>query len=185
MSEKVPAPGLVGAEAMAQRCVATAMALNRAMVPANARVKSFNFDIDGLVGFDMQSVTVGVIGDTEAATASANLFRAFSKASGNGTVLTANESSDEATAVYAKADILTVFSSKVVVDSVALAAMKPTAMVIAPFSTCNMGRVLEALETKKLGYFGCLDTPDITAEASAKFAQVHNLASARARILLM
>ena len=89
-AEEVAAPVAATVEPTeAQRAVASAMALNRAMLPANARVKSFNFDINGLVGFDMQNATIGVVGDSAAAAASIKYFGAFAKASGTGCVLRA------------------------------------------------------------------------------------------------
>ncbi|KAJ3060134.1 hypothetical protein HDU98_003864 [Podochytrium sp. JEL0797] len=48
--------------AVAEFAATLAMALNRKIVPACARVKTGNFDLAGLVGFDMYGKTVGVIG---------------------------------------------------------------------------------------------------------------------------
>lgn len=76
-------------EVEAQRLVAICMSLNRCMVPAYHRVKAYNFDIQGLVGFDMQLRTVGVVGNNAAAACCAKLFEAF-----GATVATAGPADD-------------------------------------------------------------------------------------------
>ncbi|KAJ3069665.1 hypothetical protein HDU98_007282 [Podochytrium sp. JEL0797] len=48
--------------AVAEFAATLAMSLNRKIVPASARVKTGNFGLAGLVGFDMHGKTVGVIG---------------------------------------------------------------------------------------------------------------------------
>lgn len=48
--------------AIAEHAVALMLALNRKIVEAVRRIKSFNFSLDGLTGFDMNSKTVGIIG---------------------------------------------------------------------------------------------------------------------------
>ena len=39
--------------------------------------RQFNFDLDDLVGFDLQNVTIGVVGGGKAAAHCAKLFSAF------------------------------------------------------------------------------------------------------------
>merc|ERR1712023_75063 len=68
---------LSAAEIEAQRAIALCMSLNRCMAPAYHRVQAYNFDIQGLVGFDMHLRTVGVVGDGAAAAVCAKLFGAF------------------------------------------------------------------------------------------------------------
>jgi D-lactate dehydrogenase len=48
--------------AVAEHTVALMLALNRKLIRANNRVKELNFSLDGLVGFDMNGKTAGVVG---------------------------------------------------------------------------------------------------------------------------
>lgn len=48
--------------AIAEHAVAMMLALNRKLMLANSRVRTGDFSLDGLVGFDMKGKTVGVIG---------------------------------------------------------------------------------------------------------------------------
>ncbi|WP_298493684.1 2-hydroxyacid dehydrogenase [uncultured Algibacter sp.] len=48
--------------AIAEHAVAILMALNRHILLSNERVKRFNFDINNLVGFDLNNKTVGILG---------------------------------------------------------------------------------------------------------------------------
>lgn len=48
--------------AIAEHTVAMMLTLNRKIIQANNRVKTLNFSLNGLIGFDMHGKTVGVIG---------------------------------------------------------------------------------------------------------------------------
>lgn len=48
--------------AVAEHTVALILALNRKLIRANSRVRDLNFSLDGLTGFDMNGMTVGIIG---------------------------------------------------------------------------------------------------------------------------
>ncbi|WP_281846743.1 2-hydroxyacid dehydrogenase [Olleya namhaensis] len=48
--------------AIAEHAVGLLLALNRKLVKANNRVKHFNFNLDNLIGFDLNNKTIGVIG---------------------------------------------------------------------------------------------------------------------------
>ena len=48
--------------AVAEHAIALALALNRKICRANARVRDLNFSLDGLVGFDFFGKTAGIIG---------------------------------------------------------------------------------------------------------------------------
>ncbi|MBY5991553.1 2-hydroxyacid dehydrogenase [Ferrimonas balearica] len=49
-------------ESVAEHTVAMILALNRKITKAYNRVKEHNFDLDGLLGFNLQKSTVGIIG---------------------------------------------------------------------------------------------------------------------------
>jgi D-lactate dehydrogenase len=48
--------------AIAEHAVALMLAMNRKIVRADKKVKSFNFSLDDLIGFDMNGKTAGIIG---------------------------------------------------------------------------------------------------------------------------
>ena len=48
--------------AIAEHAVAMLLALNRNLITSNNRVSQYNFDINGLTGFDLNGKTIGIIG---------------------------------------------------------------------------------------------------------------------------
>ena len=48
--------------AIAEHAVSLLLALNRKLIASNRRVKQFNFNLNNLVGFDLNQKTVGIIG---------------------------------------------------------------------------------------------------------------------------
>lgn len=63
--------------AVAEHAVALVLALNRRIHQAYARVRDWNFSLDGLVGFDLHGKTVGVVGTGRIGRAAAHIFRGF------------------------------------------------------------------------------------------------------------
>ncbi|MEN9578187.1 MAG: hypothetical protein RJA70_1196 [Pseudomonadota bacterium] len=63
--------------AVAEHAVALVLGLNRKIHRANARVREWNFSLDGLVGFDLHGKTVGIIGTGRTGQAAAKIFRGF------------------------------------------------------------------------------------------------------------
>jgi len=164
------APAIDAAAYEAQRCVATAMALNRCLVRANERVKKFNFDLDSLVGFDMQNVTIGVVGDGDAAPICSKLMGAF-----GGTVVSKPAGATDLAELYAKADILAFHPAKgapPILTAATLVGLKPSVMILAPSVACDMEALVSALETKQIRHVGCLDEPALSAELSTRFSKL-------------
>lgn len=64
-------------EAVAEHTVAMMMALNRNIHRAYARVRDGNFALDGLLGFDMNRRTVGIIGTGKIGTSVARIMKGF------------------------------------------------------------------------------------------------------------
>mgnify|MGYP001804661546 CR=1 FL=1 len=48
--------------AIAEHAAALLLTLNRKLIASNRRVKQYNFDINHLIGFDLNGKTVGIIG---------------------------------------------------------------------------------------------------------------------------
>ncbi len=63
--------------AVAEHAVALCLTLNRKIHRASARVREWNFSLDGLVGFDLYGKTVGIVGTGRIGQATARVFRGF------------------------------------------------------------------------------------------------------------
>jgi len=63
--------------AVAEHAVALLLALVRKLPRAHARVREWNFSLDGLVGFDLHGKTVGVVGTGKIGRVAARIFRGF------------------------------------------------------------------------------------------------------------
>lgn len=63
--------------AVAEHTVALLLALNRKIARAHARVRDWNFSLEGLVGFDLHGKTVGLVGTGRIGRAAAAIFRGF------------------------------------------------------------------------------------------------------------
>lgn len=62
---------------VAEHSIALMLALNRNLITAHSKVKDYNFLLDGLVGFDMNNKTVGMIGAGEIGSVSAKILNGF------------------------------------------------------------------------------------------------------------
>lgn len=63
--------------AVAEHAVALVVTLNRKIHRAYARVREWNFSLDGLVGFDLHAKTVGIIGTGRIGQVAARIFHGF------------------------------------------------------------------------------------------------------------
>jgi D-lactate dehydrogenase len=63
--------------AVAEHALGLVLALNRKIHRAYARVREWNFSLDGLVGFDLHGKTVGVIGTGKIGRAAVRIFHGF------------------------------------------------------------------------------------------------------------
>jgi D-lactate dehydrogenase len=63
--------------AVAEHAVGVVLALNRKIHRAYARVREWNFSLDGLVGFDLHEKTVGLIGTGRIRRCAARIFHGF------------------------------------------------------------------------------------------------------------
>lgn len=63
--------------AVAEHAVALVLALNRKIHRAYARVREWNFSLDGLVGFDLHGKVVGIVGTGRIGRAAAHIFHGF------------------------------------------------------------------------------------------------------------
>jgi D-lactate dehydrogenase len=63
--------------AIAEHAVAILLALNRKLILSNQRVKQFNFDINNLIGFDLNHKTIGILGTGKTGSVMARIMHGF------------------------------------------------------------------------------------------------------------
>src|SRR5687767_7935675 len=63
--------------AVAEHAAALVLSLNRKIHRAHARVREWNFSLEGLVGFDLHGKTVGLIGLGKIGRVAAHIFKGF------------------------------------------------------------------------------------------------------------
>lgn len=127
--------------AVAEHAIALVLALNRKIHRAYARVREWNFSLDGLVGFDLHEKTVGLIGTGRIGRAAARAFLGF----GCHVVAYDQHPHPEATALgvnyvslaelYQRADVISLHvpltpQTHHLIDATAFAQMRPGVMLI-------------------------------------------------------
>lgn len=154
--------------AVAEHAVTLVLALNRKVHRAYARVREWNFSLEGLVGFDLHGKTVGIVGTGRIGQVAARIFHGF------GCRVVAYDPRPEPNLVselavhyvelselYRASDIVSLHvpltpATHHLVDAAALASMKRGAMLV------NTGRgalvdsraLVEALKSGSLGAAG-------------------------------
>lgn len=153
--------------AVAEHTVALMLGLNRKIVRASNRIRDLNFSLDGLVGFDMNGKTVGIIGTGKIGAIVAKILHGFGcnllcydlYPNQSLTTQFGAEFTDLPT-LCAKSDIITLHTpllpeTKYLINSERIAQMKRGVMVI---NTSRGGLVntADAIEGLKLGHIGYL-----------------------------
>ena len=150
--------------AVAEHTVALVLALNRKLHRAHNRVREGNFELDGLIGFNLHGKTMGVVGTGRIGACVAQVFRGF------GCLVLAHDLHPdpaleaEGVAYVAlgclleRSDVVTLHcpltpATHHLIDAAALARMKPSAMLV---NTSRGGlvdtrAVIGALKTGRLG----------------------------------
>lgn len=64
--------------AIAEHAIAILQALNRKLLLSNQRVKQFNFDLNNLIGFDLNNKTVGILGTGRIGSVMTKIMHGFS-----------------------------------------------------------------------------------------------------------
>ena len=165
--------------AVAEHAAGLVLALNRKIHRAYARVREWNFSLDGLVGFDLHGKTVGLIGTGRIGRAVAHIFQGF------GCRILAHDVRPDSTLVtqvgvqfvdlvdlYRESHIISLHVPLTplthhLIDANALRMMKPGVMIV------NTGRgalidsraLIDALKTRHVGAAGL----DVYEEEEAVF----------------
>jgi D-lactate dehydrogenase len=165
--------------AVAEHTVGLMLALNRKIYWANSRIKEGNFSLDGLLGFDMRTRTVGLVGTGKIGERVATILRGFGCR-----ILACDKSPNpvcveklgveyvEQDVLFAEADIISLHCPLLketyhLVDNDAIARMKKGVMIIntSRGALINAKAAIEGLKSEKIGYLGI----DVYEEEEALF----------------
>lgn len=154
-------------ESVAEHAIALILTLNRKIHRAHARVREGNFELDGLLGFDLGRRTAGVIGTGAIGLATARILRGFGC-----TLLGADPCPTEAfialggsyvpiATLLAQADIITLHcpltpQTRHLINAQAIAAMKPGVMLIntSRGALVDTAAAIEGLKSGRIGALG-------------------------------
>lgn len=169
--------------AVAEHAVGMMLCLNRRYHRSWARVLEGNFALDGLLGFDMQGKTVGVVGTGRIGQVLCRILQGF------GCRILAYDTFPDATlrdsgveyvdlpAIYARSDILSLHcpltpETRHMIDAKAIESMKKGVMIIntSRGPLIDTVAVIAALKTGKIGYLGL----DVYEEEQALFFEDHS-----------
>mgnify|MGYP001552186961 CR=1 FL=1 len=170
--------------AVAEHTVGLMLALNRKLIRAHYRIMEQNFSLDGLVGFDMNEKTVGIIGTGKIGSIVAKILHGF------GCKLLAfdpfqneflkeqfNLTYTDFKTLCKHSDIITLHAplnieSKYLIGKECISDMKEGVMLIntSRGGLVNTIEVINALKSGKIGYFGM----DVYEEEEGLFFQDHS-----------
>jgi len=153
--------------AVAEHTVSLILALNRKIYKAHSRVRDGNFSLDGLLGFDLNGKTVGIIGTGKIGTVVAKILNGF------GCNLLAYDSYENEecknlgvkyvglSEILHKSDIITLHcpltpETKYMINSESIKEMKDGVMIIntSRGALIDTKAVTKALKSGKIGYLG-------------------------------
>ena len=169
--------------AVAEHTIAMILTLNRKTHRAHARVREGNFALDGLLGFDLNGQTAGVVGTGKIGSLVARILSGFGcRVIAHDTVVNAECEANEVRYVtlaelWKESDIVTLHApltpdTRHLLDADAIAQMKRGVMII------NTGRgalvetsaLIDGLKTGHIGYVGL----DVYEEEEHLFFQDHS-----------
>ncbi|WP_213608345.1 2-hydroxyacid dehydrogenase [Pseudoalteromonas sp.] len=150
-------------EAVAEHCVALMLTLSRKTHKAYNRVREDNFDLNGLLGFNLHNKTIGIIGCGKIGLALCNILNGFGAnilvcdpyaKPGNYTITDLNT-------LLAQSDIISLHcplseDTHHLIDDAAFDEMKPGVMLIntSRGALVDSQACIRALKSQKLGYLG-------------------------------
>ncbi len=152
---------------IAEHSVALMLTLNRKIIPANNRIKLNNYTLDGLIGFDMNGKTVGIVGTGRIGAIVAKILYGFG-CKLLGFDLVPNKEVEESYGLeyvsleelFSKSDIITLQipyneHTKYLINKDSIAKMKNGVMII---NTARGGvlNTIDAIEGIKSGKIGAL-----------------------------
>lgn len=170
--------------AVAEHTVAMMLALNRKLISAHNRIMELNFSLDGLVGFDMNGKTAGIIGTGKIGSLVAKILQGF----GCHILAYDQQVNHEIIKAYQvqyvdletlsrQSDIITLHvpllaETRHIINAKTIGFMRPGVMLIntSRGALVNTRDVIDALKTKHIGSFGM----DVYEEEANLFFQDHS-----------
>lgn len=153
--------------AVAEHTAAIVLALNRQIHKAYTRVRDGNFSLNGLLGFDLNGRTIGVVGTGKIGERVAAIFRGFGcqilayDPVPNTTLLERGVEYVELPELFARADVVTLHTPLTpdthhLIDAEALALMRDGVMIVntSRGALVDTVAVIEGLKSGKVGYLG-------------------------------
>lgn len=170
--------------AIAEHAVALMLALNRKLIKANHRVMDLNFSLDGLVGFDMNGKTVGIIGTGKIGSVIARILYGFGckilaldKIENQELIQKYNVKYTDCQSLCAQSDIITLHvplneNTRYIIDEDCIKKMKRGVMLIntSRGALVNTKAVINALKVQQIGAFGL----DVYEEEEGLFFEDHS-----------
>lgn len=170
--------------AVAEHTVALMLALNRKLVRAHNRVRELNFSLDGLVGFDMNGKTAGIIGLGKIGSIVARILHGFGCKLLGYDVAQEQHLVDQYSLQYTdletlcrESDIITLHTpllpeTRYLIDEKRIQLMKPNVMVIntSRGGLLNTKDVIAGLKERRIGALGL----DVYEEEKGLFFEDHS-----------
>lgn len=166
-------------EAVAEHCIALMLTLSRKTHKAYNRVREDNFDLNGLLGFNLHNKTVGIVGCGKIGLALCNILNGFGAKvlvcdpyaqPGNYTITDINT-------LLSQSDVISLHcplteQTHHLINDEAFSKMKTGVMLIntSRGALLNSKACINALKTKKLGYLGL----DVYEQESELFFKNHS-----------
>ena len=170
--------------AIAEHTFAMILALNRKLIRANRRVMELNFSLDGLVGFDMNGKTAGVIGTGKIGSVLVRILHgfgcrilAYDKEENKELIDRYQVEYTSCESLCEQSDIITLHvplneDTRYIIDKHCIEKMKPGVMLIntSRGGLVNTKAVIDALKTRHIGFFGM----DVYEEEEGLFFEDHS-----------
>ncbi|MDP2566118.1 2-hydroxyacid dehydrogenase [Pseudoalteromonas marina] len=166
-------------EAVAEHCIALMLTLSRKTHKAYNRVREDNFDLNGLLGFNLHNKTVGIIGCGKIGLALCNILNGFGAnvLVCDPNAIPGNYSITDLNTLLTQSDIISLHcplndQTYHLIDEHAFAKMKPGVMLIntSRGALLDSKACIQALKTQKLGYLGL----DVYEQESELFFKNHS-----------
>lgn len=154
-------------DAVAEHTVALMLSLNRKIHRAYARVREGNFDLEGLLGFNMRGRTVGILGLGKIGMVLAGILKGFGCSILAVDPIPAAEFRElggryvELPELFAESDIISLHcpltpTTRHIIDADAIARMKPGIMLIntSRGAVIDTRAVIAGLKSRKIGQLG-------------------------------
>lgn len=170
--------------AVAEHAVSLMLALNRKLIKANNRVHDLNFSLDGLMGFDMNGKTVGIIGAGQIGSVAIKILNGFGckillddLQENKELIEKYNVQSTDQDTLYAQSDIISLHipltpQTHHIINKVSIAKMKKGVMIIntSRGALINTKDIIQGLKNGQIGYLGL----DVYEEESGLFFEDHS-----------